>query len=68
MVSWVGDLLNSFEVWGWAAYGNVKKDKKNTKNSPFHTNLFTYSSVPWDVSSPKEIYLKQTLVKVSLYK
>lgn len=37
-------------------------------NPPFHTNLFTYSAVPWAVSSPYEIYLKQTQVKGSFKK
>ena len=43
--------------------GCFGKMKKSFKNPPFHTNLVTYSSVPRDVSSPKEIYLKQTQVK-----
>lgn len=48
--------------------GCLGKMKKRFLNPPFHTNLFTYSSVPWDVSSPSEIYLKQTQVRVSFYK
>jgi len=48
--------------------GCFGKMKKSFKNPPFHTNLVAYSSVPGDVSSPKEIYLKQIQVKVSFYK
>lgn len=42
--------------------------KRIFQDPPFHTNFFTYSSVLWDVSSPKEIDLKQTLWPVPLCK